>query len=88
MNTRLKDHSRILRQCKNHETLLASALYLMTRYLQTGNRLLQDAVAAHLLALADHPDCPNACLATTARRLSEEWVAMLAAEAAGGRRVH
>jgi hypothetical protein len=88
MNARLKDHSKILRQCKNHETLLASTLYLMTRYMQTRNGLLQDAVAAHLLALADHPDCPNACLATTVRRLSEEWVELLAAEAGGCRRVH
>jgi hypothetical protein len=88
MNTRLIDHSRILRQCKSHETLLASTLYLMTRYLQTGNRLLQDAVAAHLLALADHPECPNACLATTARRLSEEWLQLLATATADGGRLH
>lgn len=88
MNSSLTDHSRILRQCKDHETLLASTLYLMTRYLQTGNRVLHNAVAAHLMALADHPDCPNACLANTVRRLSEEWVELLAAMGTAGGRLH
>lgn len=76
MSSRLRRHSRILRACKDHETLLASTLYLMTRYLQHGNTCLHDAITAHLLALADHPRCPNACLAATARRLGEEWLSL------------
>jgi len=77
MTPKLSDHSHILRQCKDYETLVASALYLMTRYLQSGEDALSRAVAAHLAALSEHPDCPNACLANTVRKLSEEWRQML-----------
>lgn len=83
MSANLSDHSEILRQCKDYETLVASALYLMTRYLQTGEQCLSLAVAAHLAALSGHPDCPNACLAGTVRKLSEEWRQMNAITAAG-----
>ncbi|MEX2525449.1 MAG: hypothetical protein WD750_10870 [Gammaproteobacteria bacterium] len=75
------EHAQILRQCKDYETLVASALYLMTRYLQTGDQTLSNAVAIHLAALSDHPDCPNACLAGTVRKLSEEWRHMNAVSA-------
>lgn len=83
MRANFSDQSSILRQCKDYETLVASALYLMTRYLQTGNSTLSDAVAAHLAALSDHPDCPNACLANTVRKLSEEWRTMAGTSPAG-----
>lgn len=83
MNAKFTHHSSILRQCKDYETLVASALYLMTRYLQTGDVTLSNAVAVHLAALSEHPDCPNACLANTVRKLSEEWKQMVVADPAG-----
>lgn len=83
MTAKRSDYSHILRQCKDYETLVASALYLMTRYLQSGDETLSSAVAAHLAALSDHPDCPNACLANTVRKLSEEWKHMVVTSPAG-----
>lgn len=52
----------------------------MSRYQRTGNPRLEAGITAHLAALANHPECPNACLAATARRLYEEWRASAAVD--------
>lgn len=76
MNETIHNHIRLLKQSGDYETLIAAALYLMTRYQQTGNHCLADGITAHLAALAEHPGCNNACLAHTARKLCEEWDAL------------
>jgi len=72
------DSIRLLIQGRDYETLVAAALYLMTRYLQTRNYRLAEGISAHLAALAEHPGCANPCLSHTARKLSEEWYALQA----------
>ena len=58
------------------ETLLASIFYLMSRYAETQDNEIADAIHMHLNLLETHPNLSSPVLMKTCRRLKCHWVSL------------
>lgn len=57
------------------DVLVATLLYLMTRFSTTGCAVLRDAVIQHLALLHDHPSTLNSQpIRNTTEQLAREWL--------------
>ncbi|MDX1519531.1 MAG: hypothetical protein R3318_05365 [Gammaproteobacteria bacterium] len=57
----------------NHELVLASILFLMTRYARQPDALVARGILDHILRLADHPQQRSPFILKTCERLLEQW---------------
>ena len=63
----------ILETQLNFDLLIASIYYLMTRYAQSPDTNVSNAICEHLKMLAEHPDCHSAILQNAGESLSMQW---------------
>ncbi len=60
------------------DVLLASIIYLMTRYARKPSVELARAINEHLQLLEQHPDCKSDVLHKAGARLKRQWASLLA----------
>lgn len=66
----------------NYEVVLASLLFLMTRYARQPDPNVLRGIRDHLQRLARHPDQDSSFMVRTSERLMDQWLA-IAAQSAG-----
>ena len=56
------------------DTLVATLLYLMSRYARAPGSRLEQVIAQHLEYVSSHPDCQSGVLRQTTERLRQHWL--------------
>ena len=69
----------------SYEVVLASLLFLMTRYARQPDPIVLRGIRDHLQRLARHPDQDSSFMIRTSERLMDQWLAIATQSAGRGR---